>query len=39
LCMVMSNTYCVVFLVLLVFVFCLVYVDLQHILCCIVCFV
>ena len=32
---VVSNTYCVVFFVLFVFVLCLVYGDVQHILCCV----
>jgi hypothetical protein len=39
LCMVVSNTYCVVFFALLVFVLCLVYGGVQHILCCALCFV
>ena len=32
---VVSNTYCVVFFVLFVFVLCLVYSGVQHILCCV----
>jgi hypothetical protein len=34
LCMVVSNTYCVVYFTLFVFVLCLVYGGVQHILCC-----
>jgi hypothetical protein len=36
---VVSNTYCAVFYVLFVFVLCLVYSGVQHILCCVFCFV
>jgi hypothetical protein len=39
LCMVMSNTYCVVCFMLFVFVLCLVYGGVQHVLCCVFCFV
>jgi hypothetical protein len=39
LCIVVSNTYCAVFYVLFVFVLCLVYSGIQHILCCVFCFV
>jgi flagellar biosynthesis protein FliP len=39
LCMMVSNTYCVVFFVLFVFVMCLVYDGVQHILHCVFCFV
>jgi hypothetical protein len=35
LCMVVSNTYCVLFFVLYFFVLCLVYDGVQHILCCV----
>jgi phosphotransferase system glucose/maltose/N-acetylglucosamine-specific IIC component len=36
---VVYNTYCAVFFVLIVFVLCLVYSGVQHILCCVLCFV
>jgi hypothetical protein len=39
LCMVMFNTYCVMFFVFLVFVLCFVYGGVQHILRCVFCFV
>jgi hypothetical protein len=39
LCMVVSNAYCVVYFTLFVFVLCLVYGGVQHILCCVFCFV
>jgi hypothetical protein len=38
-CLVVSNTFCVVFFVLFVFVLCLVSGGVQHFLCCVFCFV